>query len=69
MGQSDARVLEALARALARRPDAFKPQELANAAWAFASVGKTDVQVLEASARVAERRLGEFQTLDLANMA
>ena len=47
----------------------FKPQELANAAWAFAKLGRSDQKLFAALARAAEQRLVEFNAQDLANMA
>jgi len=52
-----------------RRLDQFNAQELANTAWAFATVGQQDEQLFQALARMAERRLDEFNAQELANMA
>ena len=54
------RLVLAVAEASVRRVADFKPQELANTAWAFASAVRSDVLVFAAGARVAERRVGEF---------
>ena len=37
--------------------DEFNVQELANTAWAFATVGQKDEQLFKALAKMAERRL------------
>ena len=42
-------------------------QELANSAWAFATVGQKDELLLSALARMAERRLDQFDAQNLAN--
>ena len=39
----------------------FKPQELANTAWAFATVGQADAQLFTALAREGQRRAGNFK--------
>ena len=39
----------------------FKPQELANTAWAFATLGQADALLLAALAQEAERRVGDFK--------
>ena len=44
-------------------------QNLANAAWAFATASLKDAQLFAALARVAELRLGDFNVQDLANTA
>ena len=43
-----------LARAAERHMSEFITQELANAEWAFATVGQSDEQLFGALARVAE---------------
>ena len=45
----------------------FKPQELANTAWAFATVNYQDEQPFAALA-TAERQLSDFNPQDVANM-
>ena len=47
----------------------FKAQELANTAWAFATVGKSDAQLFTALARVAERHVGDCNAQNLVNTA
>ena len=51
------------------RPDAFKPQEIANTTWAFATAGQSDAALFRALARRAERCVGHFNAQDLANTA
>ena len=47
----------------------FVAQAVANAAWAFATVGQSNAQLFTALARVAELRLRDFKPKELANMA
>ena len=47
----------------------FTPQELANTAWAFASVTRPEPELFTALAGVAERWPSEFKPQVLANMA
>ena len=47
--------------------DKFNAQELANTAWAFATVGQQDEQLFKALARVAECRVDKFNAQELAN--
>ena len=47
----------------------FKLQDLANTAWAFATVKQLDEKLFRALAREAERRLNEFKAQELANTA
>ena len=42
VGQQDGQLFKALARIAEHRLDKFKAQELANTAWAFATVGQQD---------------------------
>ena len=44
-------------------------QNIANTAWAFATLGQADAQLFMALAREAERRVGNFNGQDLANTA
>ena len=44
-------------------------QELANTAWAFATVKRPEEKLFTALARAAERRVSEFNALSLANTA
>ena len=59
----------ALARAAERRVSDFKPQNLANTAWAFATLGQSDAPLFAALARAAERRMGDLKPQELANTA
>ena len=52
-----------------RRLDEFNAQNLANTAWAFATVGHQDEQLFKALTKMAERRLDEFNAQELANAA
>ena len=53
MRQQDERHFKAISSMAERRLDEFKPQELANTAWAFATVGQQDEQLFKALARMA----------------
>ena len=53
----------------ATRLDKFNAQNLANTAWAVATVGQQDEQLFKALARMAERRLDKFHAQELANTA
>ena len=59
----------ALARVVEWRYGEFNAQDLANTAWAFATVGQQDEQLFKALARMAQWRLGEFNAQDFANTA
>ena len=52
-----------------QRRSEFNAQELANAAWAFATVGHSDEKLFAALGRAAEQRLSEFSAQGLANAA
>ena len=67
--QSDAQLFKALAREVEQRVGDFNQQNLANTAWAFATLGHSDVQLFTALAREAERRVGDFNPQELANTA
>ena len=58
-----------LAKVTELRLGNFNAQELANTAWAFATIGQLDKQLFTALARMAERRLGNFNAQALANTA
>ena len=47
----------------------FNAQDLANTAWAFATVNLLDEKLFRALAREAERRVSEFNAQNLANTA
>ena len=59
-------VIAALARAAERRMHRFNAQDLANTAWAFATLGQLDALLFAALARAAERRMHEFNAQQLA---
>ena len=56
----DEKLFAALARAAERRLSEFNPQDVANIAWAFATVNYRDEKLFAALARAVERRLREF---------
>ena len=60
LGQPNAQLFTTLAREAERRVGNFNPQNLANTAWAFATLGQPDSQLFSALAREAERRVGNF---------
>ena len=47
----------------------FKSQNLANAAWAFATADQSDASLFAALATAAEQRMGDFNSRNLANAA
>ena len=49
-----------MAKMAARRLDQFKAQNLANTAWAFATVGQQEEQLFKSVAKMAARRLDQF---------
>ena len=52
-----------------RHLDKFNLQELANMAWAFATVGQQDAQLFKALSRMVVQRLDKFKAQELANTA
>ena len=75
-GASIGLLFAALARAVEQQVRASKAQQLANTAWAFATVKQSYEKPLTNLARAAERRLSSFNdpeeakvTLAFANMA
>ena len=48
---------------------ATSTRRIANAAWAFATLGQPDARLFTALAKEAERRVGNFKPQDLANTA
>ena len=48
MGQQDEQLFQAFARMAEQRLDTFSVQNLANTAWAFATVGQQDEQLSKA---------------------
>ena len=51
---------DALAEAALARPQEFKPQELTNLLWAFATLKRRHARLFEALGEVATGRMGEF---------
>ena len=49
--------------------DGFHPQELANTAWAFATVDLKDISLFTALAIAAERRMDGFNHQQITNAA
>ena len=47
----------------------FKPQELTNTAWAFATAVQQDVSLFAVLATAAQPRMGDFKAQELANIA
>ena len=62
-------LLDAIALEAAPRLHAFKPQELANLAWAFAALGHAAPALLDAIALEAAPRLAGFSPQGLVNLA
>ena len=62
-------LVAALSTAAKRRLSDFNPQDVANTAWAFATVNYRDEKLFAALARAAERRLREFKAQNVANTA
>ena len=58
-----------MARAAERQLREFKPHELVNTAWAFATVSHRDEKPFAALANAAERRLSEFNPQSVATTA
>ena len=59
----------ALARAAEQQVSAFNnEQELANTAWAFATVNRSDEKLLVAMVKAAEQRGSELNSQKLANV-
>ena len=51
------------------RLEQLNAQNLANTAWAFATVGQKDELLSKTLAKMAERRLDQFNAQNLANTA
>jgi len=58
-----------LAIAVQRRLSEFNQQDVANTAWAFATVKYRDEELFAALAIAADRRLSEFNPQEVANTA
>ena len=69
MGQQDEQLFKAVAEMAERHLDQFNAQDLANTAWAFATVGQRDEQLFKSLAKMEERRLDQFNARQLANLA
>ena len=69
MNQLDERLFAALVRASCWRVSEFNAQNLANTAWAFATVNRPDDKLFIALARAAAQRGSEFNAQELANTA
>ena len=61
MNQSDEKLFAALAREAEQRLSEFNAQNLANTAWAFATVNRSHEKLLTGVAREVERRVKEFK--------
>ena len=60
MKYRDEKLFAALATAAERRLSEFNPQNVANTAWAFATVNYRDEKLFAALAIAAARRLSDF---------
>ena len=58
--EADAALLDACAEAACAMPGAFKPQELTNLLWGFATLKRRHGPLFEAMAATATARIGEF---------
>ena len=59
----------AIAKTAQVRIDNFKPQELSNTAWAFATLNHDAPSLFDVIARTAQERIDEFIPQELANSA
>ncbi|KAJ1625773.1 hypothetical protein T492DRAFT_597293 [Pavlovales sp. CCMP2436] len=62
-------LFDAIACESEQRISSFKPQELTDAAWAFATLGVPAPRLFEAIARESEQRIGSFEAQGIANIA
>ena len=69
MDHEDEQLFAALAKAAQHRMKGFKPQELANTAWAYATMDHKDEQLFAALAEAAQHRMRGFKPQELANVA
>jgi len=60
VGQQDEQLFKALARMAEQRLDKFSAQELANTAWAVATVGQQDEQLFKAFRKALSAISGVF---------
>ena len=58
-----------LARVSGLRICQFKPQEIANTAWAFAVANQSEEKLFATLATASERNVGRFKPQELANVA
>ena len=61
------RLFTAVAEEAERRLSEFNPQNLANTAWAFATLGQADTRLFTALAYEASRHIFKFNLQELAN--
>ena len=57
------------AKAVERRVSEFNAQDVANTAWALATVDQSDEKLFTELARAVERWVSEFKTQNIANTA
>eukprot|EP00965_Chrysotila_dentata_P066696 2208205-Pleurochrysis_carterae.AAC.1 len=67
--QRSVKLLGVLAHTSAGSIGQFNPQELANTAWAYATVGHASPALFEAVSRASMASIGQFNPQDLANTA
>ena len=67
VGHKDEQLLTALAAAVEFRIKGFNSEDLANTAWAFATLGSKDERLFTLLATVAEGRTSDCNSQDLAN--
>ena len=65
----DEKLFTALRRAAGQRVREFESQELANAAWAFATADRSDGLLFAALSRAVGPRTGKLNAQSLANTA
>ena len=69
MNLPDEKLFAVLARAAERRVSKFNAQDIANIAWAFATLDYLDEKSFTALASEAQLRTIEFKAQELANVA
>ena len=65
----DVLLFMALARAADWCMGDFKAQDLANTAWAFATMGHSEIQLFRVLATAVVLRVGDFKAQEFANTA
>ena len=65
MKQSNEKLFTAVGMAAKRHLNEFKPQELANTAWAFVTAQQPDEKLFTSFATVVEQRVGAFNMQNL----